>query len=83
MKGSTMKSIQLLCGLILGLVGSRAAAPSAGFPYLLPDEKPDRPLSVAMQRLYAEYLAPTPEAYFSQGLSKKQPEQREQRAKAD
>jgi len=33
-----------------------------GFPYNLPDRKPDRPLSTAMKRLYSNYLAPTPEA---------------------
>ena len=38
----------------------RAAEP-AGFPYRLPDKKPSRPLSVAMERLYSDYLGPTPE----------------------
>lgn len=29
---------------------------------MLPDKKPDRPLSAAMGRLYSDYLAPTPES---------------------
>ena len=57
-----MKRIQCLCVVILYLIGSRAIAQPPGFPYLLPDTRPDRPLSVAMQRLYDDYLAPTPEA---------------------
>ncbi len=40
---------------------ARASQP-AGFPYRLPDKKPNRPLSVAMERLYRDYLAPTPES---------------------
>lgn len=38
------------------------AAGPAGFPHDLPDRKPERPPSVAMERLYDDYLAPTPEA---------------------
>ena len=37
------------------------AAEPAGFPFKLPETKPDRPLSLAMQRLYDAYPAPTPE----------------------
>lgn len=33
----------------------------AGFPFYLPKEKPDRPLSAAMERLYDAYEAPRPE----------------------
>jgi len=51
--------LALLCGG--GLSQAQSAAPSA-FPYNLPDKKPDLPLSVAMERLYEDYLAPTPEA---------------------
>jgi len=49
----------LLGGLFAGL--TTAGEPS-GFPYKLPESKPNRPLSVAMERLYDAYLAPTPEA---------------------
>jgi len=53
----------LLRLLWVGVVTSSAAgAEPAGFPYRLPDQRPDRPLSAAMERLYDEYLAPTPEA---------------------
>ncbi len=31
------------------------------FPFNLPDEKPDRPLSAAMERLYTNYSAPRPD----------------------
>ncbi|NIJ45945.1 hypothetical protein FHR24_002416 [Wenyingzhuangia heitensis] len=31
------------------------------FPFMLPDEKPDRELSAAMERLYDDYAAPKPE----------------------
>ena len=31
------------------------------FPFVLPPEKPDRPLSAAMERLYTKYGAPRPE----------------------
>jgi len=62
MLGFAMKTHQWLGALLLGLLGAPAVAQSAGFPYLLPDKKPDRPLSQAMERLYTEYPAPTPEA---------------------
>lgn len=32
-----------------------------GFPYKLPDEKPDREMSAAMERIYTAYPAPRPE----------------------
>lgn len=57
-----MSSLLWLGLLMLGVLGSRAAAQSPGFPYLLPDKKPNRPLSAAMERLYDDYLAPTPKA---------------------
>ncbi|MEM9848217.1 MAG: glycoside hydrolase [Bacteroidota bacterium] len=38
-----------------------AEAPTKGFPFVLPKEKPDQPLSAAMQRNYDNYLAPRPE----------------------
>ena len=42
------------------LTGSACSRPSA-FPYGLPDEKPDRPMSAAMARPYSQYAAVTPE----------------------
>lgn len=62
MKGTTINPRLWLGLFMLGLLGSRAAAQFPGFPYILPDKKPDRPLSAAMERLYDDYLAPTPEA---------------------
>jgi hypothetical protein len=47
--------------LLLGLA-LPAAAQTGAFPYKLPETKPNRPLSVAMERLYNDYSAPTPEA---------------------
>jgi len=38
-----------------------SADPQGGFPYEFPDEKPDRPLSAAMERLYTAYPAARPE----------------------
>ncbi|MEQ8210997.1 MAG: glycoside hydrolase [Lacipirellulaceae bacterium] len=35
--------------------------PSSGFPFVLPKEKPNRPLSAAMERNYTAYSAPRPE----------------------
>jgi len=45
-----------------GLLSQAAAAEPAAFPYNLPEKEPNRPLSVAMERLYDQYSAPTPEA---------------------
>ncbi len=52
--------------LLLGI--SVSGQNSSGFPYLLPREKPSRPLSAAMERNYNAYLAPRPESneLFSQ-----------------
>jgi len=41
--------------------GMALAAEPGAFPYKLPLTKPDQPLSVAMERLYTTYPAPTPE----------------------
>ena len=38
-----------------------ATPPPKGFPFSLPKEKPDRPLSAAMARIYDQYEAPRPE----------------------
>ncbi len=47
----------LLCS---GFLGCSLNAQKA-FPFHLPKEKPDQPLSLAMQRNYDQYLAPRPE----------------------
>jgi hypothetical protein len=43
------------------LIPSVAREKQAAFPQVLPDEKPDRPLSAAMERNYTAYPAPRPE----------------------
>lgn len=50
----------LLAGLFVLLNFSPLLA-QEGFPFVLPKEKPDRPLSLAMERNYTRYLAPRPE----------------------
>jgi len=40
---------------------SADATPETGFPFILPKEKPNRPLSAAMERNYTAYPAPRPE----------------------
>lgn len=40
---------------------SFARAEEGGFPYMLPEEKPNRKLSAAVERNYTAYLAPRPE----------------------
>lgn len=37
------------------------AAPTTGFPFHLPKEKPDRKMSAAMERIYTDYAAPQPQ----------------------
>ena len=58
---SPMRAATLFLAFLVILAARVFSAEPAGFPYLLPDRKPDRPLSTAMQRLYDDYLAPTPE----------------------
>lgn len=48
--------LAIICFRLVAVAGEPAA-----FPYELPDHKPNRPLSVAMERLYDQYSAPTPE----------------------
>ena len=43
------------------LLACNARAQEHGFPFLLPKEKPNRPLSAAMERNYTDYMAPRPE----------------------
>lgn len=40
---------------------SKAAKVEGAFPFHLPDEKPDREMSAAMERIYTNYPAPRPE----------------------
>lgn len=51
----------LITVLLLALPAMLGAAEPPAFPYGLPDQKPDRPLSAAMERLYKDYPAVTPE----------------------
>ncbi|QDV65982.1 glycoside hydrolase family 117 protein [Crateriforma conspicua] len=54
--------ILTLAGLFLAAAGGQIHAdPPAGFPYQFPDQKPDLPLSAAMERNYTAYPAPRPE----------------------
>lgn len=59
MKARTSFPIAIVFTCLVWL--ARASQP-VGFPYSLPDKKPNRPLSVAMERLYRDYFAPTPES---------------------
>ncbi|RMG03916.1 MAG: glycoside hydrolase, partial [Planctomycetota bacterium] len=55
---------RLLVGVcMLTLVAGTASAQEGkgGFPFILPKEKPDRPLSEALERNYSAYPAPRPE----------------------
>ncbi len=40
---------------------AESSIPTKGFPFILPKEKPNRPLSKAMERNYDRYMAPRPE----------------------
>ncbi len=47
---------------LVGLLAAAAVAPADDpppFPFLLPEEKPEQPLSAAMERLYDQYESPT------------------------
>jgi len=51
-----------LAGLLLACLTLVSSCSSPGpFPFGLPETKPDRPLSAAMERLYEQYPAPMPE----------------------
>lgn len=54
-----MKSYQFLLALLF--LAPCSAEEKQTFPYVLPAEKPDMPLSSAMNRLYDDYLAPKPQ----------------------
>ena len=53
-------SVFVVCIQSVGSAVPREAPPKA-FPFILPKEKPDRPLSAAMERSYTAYMAPRPE----------------------
>jgi hypothetical protein len=50
-------------GLVLAMaaIAFSSIAEAQGFPWDIPQQRPDRPLSEAMERLYREYLTPRPE----------------------
>ena len=54
-----MQKKKFLPNLLLFAVVSIASA--EGFPFWLPEAKPERPLSRAMERLYEAYPSPRPE----------------------
>ncbi|MCP5519993.1 MAG: family 43 glycosylhydrolase [Verrucomicrobiales bacterium] len=60
------RGAHLVRGVLLATVAllpvTGQAADEGGFPYILPMSKPARPLSAAMERLYDDYSAPTPES---------------------
>ena len=54
-----MKNSLHSSALLAGLLAATALAASPPFPFEMPARRPDQPLSAAMERLYANYLAPT------------------------
>ncbi|RME69520.1 MAG: glycoside hydrolase, partial [Verrucomicrobia bacterium] len=64
-----ISGVVALCALVFGLAGcdgsaetaERAASESQPFPFLLPEKRPDRPLSAATKRVYENYMALRPE----------------------
>jgi len=57
----TMKYYLTLSPLLLILCLTPTFGQQSGFPFVLPKEKPDRPMSAAMERNYTAYRAPRPE----------------------
>ena len=55
-----MNKFILTLTIIFAFTVSNAQNPK-GFPFKLPEEKPNRPLSAAMERNYDAYMAPRPE----------------------
>ncbi|MEM9259664.1 MAG: glycoside hydrolase, partial [Bacteroidota bacterium] len=55
-KLATLSLFVLVLVFLTGLVKAQD-----GFPFILPKEKPNRPLSAAMERNYSRYPAPRPE----------------------
>ncbi len=60
MKFSQFSAFSLVV-LLLSACGPQQQTEQGGFPFKLPKEKPNRPLSAAMQRNYDNYMAPRPE----------------------
>lgn len=58
-----MRSMILVFSLLIvfNAIGQVNDKQQNGFPFILPKQKPDRPLSAAMQRNYEGYPAPRPE----------------------
>lgn len=60
--GTIILTACLLAACNMGEVEKQGdAEKQEGFPYHLPDEKPDRAMSASLERLYEEYPAPRPE----------------------
>ncbi|NMH88686.1 glycoside hydrolase family 117 protein [Flavivirga algicola] len=57
MKKAKILSLLLICLII----GSTSLYAQDGFPFILPKEKPNRPLSAAMERNYTNYMGARPE----------------------
>jgi hypothetical protein len=60
MKKISVRTLACVCLLAFLPLGSAWSKDSA-FPQKMPNEKPDRPLSVAIERNYDAYLAPRPQ----------------------
>ena len=50
-----------LMGLYACSDSSKSQSEIGGYPWDIPETKPNRPLSAAMDRLYSNYLTPRPE----------------------
>ena len=58
---TTLRPTLLSLTLLLTGIAHAESDATAAFPFSIPAEKPDRPLSEAMHRLYDQYLATIPE----------------------
>ncbi len=58
---NTTKVTLLVSPLLLVVWMASANAQESGFPFVLPESKPDRPMSAAMSRNYSQWSAPRPE----------------------
>ncbi len=56
-----MKHFFTLTVFLIASSSLPCSAQDTGFPFVLPTEKPNRPMSAAMERNYSAYLAPRPE----------------------
>ena len=60
----TIKYYQIAAIILSTLLSScklQQSGPTSAFPFILPKEKPNRPLSAALERNYDAYMAPRPE----------------------